>query len=188
MVVLAIRLIKKQPLFSFALLFFFLNHLVESTIFPLELVFEHRNYIPSFFLFLPVAGWFYSLLTHDALKNRIIYVSIILFVSLLISAIGMGTYIRNMTYASSEGLWRDALQKAPLSARALSNLGINAGWKKEKSLEKLQEALYLNHKALTSYQQRVTFQPTIRLNMGNLLFNYGFYRLRISRKYDNRKK
>lgn len=175
LVILAFRSIKKQPFFSFALLFFFLNHLVESTIFPLELVFEHRNYIPSFFLFLPIASGLYSLLTHDALKNRFIYVSIILFVSLLISAIGTGTYIRNMTYASSEELWRDALKKAPLSARALSNLGIDAGWKKEKSLEKLREALYLNHKALTSYQQRVTFQPTIYLNMGNLLFNYGFY-------------
>ncbi len=180
----AIRLIKKQPFFSFAVLFFFLNHLVESTMFPLELVFEHRNYIPSLFLFLPLAAWLYALLKHFAFKNRIVYITIILFVSLLISGLGTGAYIRNMTYASPEELWRDALEKAPLSARALSNLGINAGWKKiginagwekEPSVDKLKEALFLNHKALSSYQQRVTFKPTILLNMGNLLFNFGLY-------------
>jgi tetratricopeptide (TPR) repeat protein len=175
LLIIALLYIKKEPIISFALLFFFLNHLVESTIFPLELVFEHRNYIPSFFLFLPIASGLYWLLTHYALQNRIIYISIILFISLLISVLGTGTYIRNMTYASSGELWRDTLQKAPLSARALSNLGINAGWKQERSLDKLREALFLNHKALSSYQQRVTFKPTILLNMGNLLFNYGLY-------------
>ena len=37
------------PLLSFSMLFFFLGHSVESTILPLELVFEHRNYLPSVF-------------------------------------------------------------------------------------------------------------------------------------------
>ena len=46
---------RKRPILSFAILFFFLNHLIESSIIPLELVFEHRNYLPSLFLFLPVA-------------------------------------------------------------------------------------------------------------------------------------
>ena len=175
LVILACRLVRKTPLVSFALLFFFLNHLVESTIFPLELIFEHRNYLPSLFVFLPLAAGLHTMLTHYSTNNRFIYICCIGVVSLLIIGLGMGTYYRNMTYASSEALWRDALKKAPLSARALSNLGINAGWKKEKSLEKLQEALFLNHRALTSYQQRVTFKPSILLNMGNLLFNYGLY-------------
>jgi len=38
--------IRKRPLIAFGILFFFLNHIVESTILPLELVFEHRNYLP----------------------------------------------------------------------------------------------------------------------------------------------
>jgi hypothetical protein len=40
--------IKKWPVFSFAVLWFYGSHLLESTIFPLELMFEHRNYIASF--------------------------------------------------------------------------------------------------------------------------------------------
>jgi hypothetical protein len=46
---------RKYPLLSFAILFFFLNHLVEGTVIPLELIYEHRNYIPSMFFFVPVA-------------------------------------------------------------------------------------------------------------------------------------
>jgi tetratricopeptide (TPR) repeat protein len=37
----------RYPAFSFAVLFFLAGHLLESTIFSLELYFEHRNYLPS---------------------------------------------------------------------------------------------------------------------------------------------
>lgn len=38
----------KLPWLGFGLLWFFGGHLLESTIIPLELVYEHRNYLPSF--------------------------------------------------------------------------------------------------------------------------------------------
>ncbi len=47
LVSMAIYLRKRIPLFSFAVLFFLTGHLLESTVFPLELYFEHRNYLPS---------------------------------------------------------------------------------------------------------------------------------------------
>lgn len=47
---------KRYPLLSFSLLFFLVGHLIESTTIPLELYFEHRNYLPSMFLALPVAA------------------------------------------------------------------------------------------------------------------------------------
>ena len=43
------------PVVGFSLLFFLLNHLIESSVIALEILFEHRNYLPSMFLFLPVA-------------------------------------------------------------------------------------------------------------------------------------
>lgn len=49
--VISILKYKKYPLFAFAVLFYFCNHLIESTILHLEIIFEHRNYLPSFFLF-----------------------------------------------------------------------------------------------------------------------------------------
>lgn len=48
---------RRWPLFAFAVLWFFCAHLLESTIFPLELYFEHRNYLPMFGIFLSLAIW-----------------------------------------------------------------------------------------------------------------------------------
>ena len=54
-IVMAWRLRKRFPVMAFSLLFFFSGHLVESTVLPLELYFEHRNYVPSLFLFWPLS-------------------------------------------------------------------------------------------------------------------------------------
>lgn len=48
---------RKRPLLSFSLLWFFAGHLLESTVFPLELYFEHRNYLPMMGLLFGVAVW-----------------------------------------------------------------------------------------------------------------------------------
>jgi hypothetical protein len=37
---------RRFPLAAFAVLWFFAGHLIESTVVPLELYFEHRNYLP----------------------------------------------------------------------------------------------------------------------------------------------
>jgi hypothetical protein len=42
----AFRYRRQQPVLSFGILWFFCGHLLESTILPLELYFEHRNYVP----------------------------------------------------------------------------------------------------------------------------------------------
>lgn len=55
LIISAFILRKRQPFYAFAVLWFFAGHLLESTVFPLELYFEHRNYFPSIGLFLGVA-------------------------------------------------------------------------------------------------------------------------------------
>ncbi len=55
--VLGLAFYKRQQwqLFAFAILFFLAGHLLESTVFPLFIYFEHRNYLPSFsFIFATV--------------------------------------------------------------------------------------------------------------------------------------
>ena len=49
-----ILLRRRQPTISLAILFFFAAHSLESTFLPLELYFEHRNYLASAFIFLPI--------------------------------------------------------------------------------------------------------------------------------------
>jgi len=53
----------KQPLITFGIAFFFAGHAMESTIIPLELAFEHRNYLPMLGILLP--------LTYYALNPRL---------------------------------------------------------------------------------------------------------------------
>jgi tetratricopeptide (TPR) repeat protein len=48
---------RRWPLLSFAILFFLSGHALEGSIVPLELYFEHRNYLPSMALFFPLATW-----------------------------------------------------------------------------------------------------------------------------------
>lgn len=59
-VCLAITTRKKAPFFSFGILFFLLGHSVESSMLPLEIAHEHRNYVPILGVILPVL--YYALL------------------------------------------------------------------------------------------------------------------------------
>jgi tetratricopeptide (TPR) repeat protein len=43
----ALALRKRLPLLAFSVLFFLAGHALESTVIPLELVYEHRNYLPA---------------------------------------------------------------------------------------------------------------------------------------------
>jgi tetratricopeptide (TPR) repeat protein len=114
--------ISKRPIAAFAILFFFLNHLVESTIIPLELIFEHRNYMPSLFLFWPIAEGIKRLLDYFRIQKRSLGVVVAAFGFLLILIFGIGTYIRNMAWSTELSLWEDAAQKAPQSSRPVYRL------------------------------------------------------------------
>ncbi len=54
LIALAIAIRKKQPYLSLAILFYFTGHIIESSVVPLEIYFEHRNYLPSIFLVAPI--------------------------------------------------------------------------------------------------------------------------------------
>lgn len=118
----ALLLSRKRPFISFSILFFFLNHLIESSIFPLELIFEHRNYLPSMFLFLPVAMGLNSTLRFykgkPAMKSLLSG-----FIILVLIGLGHSTFMRNFTWKNEKTLWIDAVDKSPNVRRAHHNLG-----------------------------------------------------------------
>ncbi len=138
---------RKRPMLSFGLLFFFLNHLVESSIIGLELIFEHRNYLPSLFLFTPVAVGLRWLIDCYRAQNSGFQYVIISFIILLVTGFGAGTYIRNMAWSDAKTFWEDAADKAPFSSRPLHNLAFEHYQKTgqhEKALELYYKALRLN--------------------------------------------
>ncbi|MCI5118944.1 MAG: tetratricopeptide repeat protein, partial [Candidatus Electrothrix sp. LOE1_4_5] len=124
LIFLSIFFLRKKPLFAFPVLFFFLNHLVESTIFPLELVFEHRNYLPSLFLFLPVGFLFAQVLYGKNSFSQFGRIAIMFCGAVYLIISGHATYTRNEYWVNEESLWKDALRKAPSSARAAHNIGL----------------------------------------------------------------
>jgi protein O-mannosyl-transferase len=52
---LALAVRRSRPVLAAGLLFWFAGHLLESSVLPLELYFEHRNYLPAMLLFWPLA-------------------------------------------------------------------------------------------------------------------------------------
>ncbi len=66
---LAAMLIRRwAPVIALGVLWFLASHLLESTVFPLELVFEHRNYLGAWGLLLPVA--FYLVPGNVSYRNQ----------------------------------------------------------------------------------------------------------------------
>ena len=108
---------RRQRLLSFALLWFLVNLVIESSIIPLELVFEHRMYFPSVFLFLAVIAIIYRLAA-----GRWLWVvrGCILGLVLLLAIF---TWQRNYVWQDGIRLWSDVLAKAPTSGRANNFLG-----------------------------------------------------------------
>ncbi|MBF0243421.1 MAG: hypothetical protein HQK64_13230 [Desulfamplus sp.] len=154
--------LKKRPILSFAILFFFLNHLTESTIIPLELMFEHRNYLPSMFLFVPIAiivvYFFENYKNRKEKKLQFRFFSLI--TSLVIMTIAFGTYTRNFDWLNEKSLWENAIKKAPGIARPYQNLAIEY-YQKEGIYD---VALYLHKKAIDLKDINLKLSRMVSLN------------------------
>jgi len=109
--------IKKRPVITFSIFWFFLTLSVESSVFPIkDTLFEHRLYLPMFGFGLVIAYMVFCLLPIKRLWC--VVVSILIVVSL-----GTATYLRNMVYQDGITLWYDVVTKSPENFRAHYNLG-----------------------------------------------------------------
>lgn len=169
LVALAIKKQRSWPYLSFGVLFFFLNHLIESSIIPLELVFEHRNYIPSMFLFVPAAGGLCAMLDYCRRHRSRMYPVSAASIVLLILCLGSGTYVRNMAWESAESLWTDAVRKAPSSGRALAYLAMV----RSEYPGGAPFALRLYESALLGTKTNKQLEPEIFNNMAALYYDTG---------------
>jgi len=117
----AVAKARRFPLLSFAILFFFMNHLIEGTVIPLELIYEHRNYIPSMFFFVPIAVVMVRTLDYFSYRRGIQYFMAGGF-ALLLAFQGHTTFERNDIVRSDLHLWLDNVRKAPCLSRPRINL------------------------------------------------------------------
>ncbi len=153
---------KRWPLLSLAILFYFINHAVESTIIPLELIFEHRNYLPSFFLFLPVAAGLQWALNRSAASSRLVHGALVALVPALLIVIGLGTYSRNQVWATKESLWADALTKPRTTPGRSPNWARSTAGRRNKNGQNLHTAVALSPQGPgTRIPRRTSFKPAI---------------------------
>ena len=109
----AILMRRKYDLISFGILFFLAAHLMESTVIPLELVHEHRNYLASFGIFIGVIGGF--LFIAQLRLSMPIRVSIVVIFCLFFAAV---THGRALTWQSINRLSMTMVHNHPESARS----------------------------------------------------------------------
>lgn len=111
-------LYRRHRLLSFGLLWFLVTLIIESSVIPLELVYEHRLYLPSTMLLLAAV----SLCCQAARTPAAIRLTRTVMV-LAVCLAAAGTWERNKVWNSREALWRDVVAKSPGLPRGYVNLG-----------------------------------------------------------------
>lgn len=138
---------RRYPLAALAVLFYFVGHAVESTTIPLELQFEHRNYLPALLMFWPLAAWLCGYrpsateTPEDAyrwLKGALALV--------LVLGLGMMTYARASLWGDSEDqalLWAEFNPHSTRAQAYAANTETTAG-RPDRAAQRLARAL-TNH-------------------------------------------
>ena len=145
----AIRYARRHPLLSLALLWYLGNLFLESSILPLDLMFEHRLYLPSLALIAPLAAAPFLYLPRRRWARFSIAVIALLFL--------LGTRARNEVWLTDFSLYKDCVYKAPRQARAFYNLGLMYSMKGD------------THRALGLYSKALELNP----NFADALINRG---------------
>jgi hypothetical protein len=128
---------KKMPVPAFGLAWFLISHLLESSFIPLELVFEHRNYLAAVGLLLPPVHYVFA----DRARQPLQWVFAALFLVLLLQ-----TFSRVQEWSNEEMLISLAVTDHPASVRArvsYANFLFNRA-RTEEGLEQLRIAGELN--------------------------------------------
>ena len=114
--VVAVLTAKKQLLLSFGVVWFLANLVIESSIIPLEIIFEHRTYLPSM-MFCLLLVWFVFRRFKPAWPGTAL-------LCVMVAVGAFWTYQRNTVYADRITLWQDSVKKSPHKARPHNNLGV----------------------------------------------------------------
>ena len=136
---------KRERLLSFCILWFFGNLVIESSVIALELVFEHRLYLPSMLVSLAITTLTWRCIKQNWLRVAVFCILILLFCG--------WTYERNSLWRDPVSLWEDCVNKSPEKARPHNNLGIElkSQGKFDEAIDHYRQALKLKPKYAESH-------------------------------------
>jgi len=151
LIILALAIIKKQPLISFGIIWFFAAHLIESTIIPVEIAHEHRNYIAIFGIIFSLS-YILSRLSinhkHPSIKYAIHLIPIILLAS--VTSLRSYQWSDNILHAVYEA------KHHPDSARAIYSKGrIYANLAVAGNTDKTEDAFKILERSSTLYSRNI---------------------------------
>ncbi len=109
---------KKAPIISFGVLFFLAGHALESTIWPLEIAHEHRNYLPMYGILLVL--FFYLLYPLKYINNLRLRQMVAV---LLIGLFAFNTFARAGKWANLFDLFQAEVEHHPGSALDNGEMG-----------------------------------------------------------------
>ena len=119
----ALWLRKRLPLFAFGVLWWFAGQSLLSTFVPLELVYEHRNYLPDWGVFLALFGLLFTWSPPDAERRGTLRLLTVGGMLALIALYGVFTAIRAQTWGNPYRLAYFEATTHPQSPRASYDLG-----------------------------------------------------------------
>jgi hypothetical protein len=154
---LAIRLAPRFRLLSFCIVWFFASLAIESSFISLEMMFEHRLYLPMVGVSILAASGVHSAFRGSTLRLAPISLG-------LIALLSLGTYQRNEVWQSKLALWEDTVAKSPNEYMALNNLGNEL-----RDLGRLDEAAECYERSIAAFPR---YYPA-RWNMAALSLDMG---------------
>jgi Tfp pilus assembly protein PilF len=111
-------------LIAFGIFWFFITLSVESSFIPIvDIIFEHRVYLPSVGFFIAVATLLVLGAEKLSLWNNRAAAGLLAAVLLLSCVLALLTFNRNRVWASEVTLWEDVVAKSPNMSRPWNNLG-----------------------------------------------------------------
>lgn len=106
----------RLPVFTFAVLWFLVGHSMESSFLPLELVYEHRNYLPNIGIIVLIAYIFiycFEYLFKNRQNSSVKRYASVTAVTLLIAGVAYGTFLRANYWASESSIFTSIGQNHP---------------------------------------------------------------------------
>ena len=114
LLVTAVVLARRHRLFSFCILWIMGNLVIESSVIGLELVFEHRMYLPSMLAILMVPVWLQQHVQQRWAAAVLCAIAVVF---------SIWTYQRNTVWQDKVTLLTDCINKSPGKARPYNTLG-----------------------------------------------------------------
>ena len=162
---------RRFPLVTYGIVWFLLNLAIESSFLSLELVFEHRLYLPSVGLILTIVVILWNLTrqvrlrtSHNEFRKLAWCV-----MAILAATLSLTTFERNNAWQNGITLNQDNVLKAPRSPRAHANLGL-ALYRDKRYQEAQQEArtaIELGRKGHEAYFVAANVLVSSYMNMGD---------------------